>query len=173
MTTLRQMGAKIGSRVRFIEDPEGQWRTVKTDAELDYEHLLPWVVENRAMSDTTHDDLVRQMNDARDFPANTCGASRHAAMIAEALCSGEDYPMLAEEPDHCGGSIAATVAALWECRTKLAQQDDLVQAAVAAALREATEAVEDYCSDAPDLAGHGHSVGIRDYIFALIRERGE
>ena len=38
MTTLRQMGAKIGSRVRFIEDPEGQWRTVKTDAELDYEH---------------------------------------------------------------------------------------------------------------------------------------
>jgi hypothetical protein len=82
------------------------------------------------------DDLVKRMNDARDFPANTCGASRHAAMIAEALCSGDDYPMLAEEPDHCGGSIAATVAALWECRTKLAQQDDLVQAAVAAALRE-------------------------------------
>ena len=137
MTTLRQMGAKIGSRVRFIEDPEGQWRTVKTDAALDYEHLLPWVVENRTMTDTTHDDLVRQMNDARDFPANTCGASRHAAMIAEALCSGEDYPMLAEDPDHCGGSIAATVAALWECRTKLAQQDALVQAAVTAALRDA------------------------------------
>jgi hypothetical protein len=75
------------------------------------------------------DDLVKRMNNARDFPANTCGASRHAAMIAEALCSGDDYPMLAEEPDHCGGSIAATVAALWECRTKLAQQDDLVQAA--------------------------------------------
>jgi hypothetical protein len=67
------------------------------------------------------DDLLKRMNNARDFPANTCGASRHAAMIAEALCSGEDYPMLAEEPDHCGGSIAATVAALWECRTKLAQ----------------------------------------------------
>jgi hypothetical protein len=74
------------------------------------------------------DDLVRQMNDARDFPANTCGASRHAAMIAEALCSGDDYPMLAEEPDHCGESIAATVAALWECRTKLAQQDSLWEA---------------------------------------------
>ena len=83
------------------------------------------------------DDLVKRMNDARDFPANTCGASRHAAMIAEALCSGEDYPMLAEEPDHCGESIAATGAALWECRTKLAQQDDLVQAAVTAALRDA------------------------------------
>ena len=73
------------------------------------------------------DDLVKQMNDARDFPVNTCGASRHAAMIAEALCRGEDYPMLAEEPDHCGGSIAATVAALWECRTKLAKAEDFVR----------------------------------------------
>ena len=73
------------------------------------------------------DDLVKLMNDARDFPANTCGASRHAAMIAEALCSGEDYPMLAEEPDHCGGSIAATVAALWECRTKLERAEDFLR----------------------------------------------
>jgi hypothetical protein len=129
--------------------------------------------EEREAKLAQQDDLVKRMNDARDFPANTCGASRHAAMIAEALCSGDDYPMLAEEPDHCGGSIAATVAALWECRTKLAQQDDLVQAAVAAALREAAEAVEDYCADAPDLAWHGHSVGIRDAILALIREGGE
>lgn len=67
------------------------------------------------------DDLVKRMNDARDFPANTCGASRHAAMIAEALCKQEGYPMLAEEPEHCGGSIAATVAMLWECRVKLAK----------------------------------------------------
>jgi hypothetical protein len=48
-----------------------------------------------------------------------------------------------------------------------------VQAAVAAALTEAAEAVEDYCADAPDLAGHGHSVGIRDAILALIREGRE
>jgi hypothetical protein len=67
------------------------------------------------------DDLLERMNNARDFPANTCGASRHAAMIAEALCRQEDYPMLAEEPEHCGGSIAATVAMLWECRVKLAK----------------------------------------------------
>jgi hypothetical protein len=46
------------------------------------------------------------------------------------------------------------------------EADDLVQAAVAAALTEAAEAVEDYCADAPDLAGHGHSVGIRDAILA-------
>jgi len=65
----------------------------------------------------------------------------------------------------------------WEGRAldaeaKLAQQDDLVQAAVAAALREAADAVEDYCSDAPDLAGHGHSGAIRDVITA-IRKGGE
>jgi len=47
-----------------------------------------------------------------------------------------------------------------------------VQAAVAAALREAADAVEDYCSDAPDLAGHGHSGAIRDVITA-IRKGGE
>jgi hypothetical protein len=76
---------------------------------------------------TMSDDLVRQMNDARDFSANTCGASRHAAMIAEALCSGGDYPMPAEEPDHCGRSIAATVTALWECRTKLAKAVDALE----------------------------------------------
>ena len=111
------------------------------------------------------DDLVRQMNDARDFPANTCGASRHAAMIAEALCSGDDYPMLAEEPDHCGGSIAATVAALWECRTKLAQQDALVQAAVAAALREAAKK----CRQGDII----YADSAADHILALIRERGE
>ena len=111
------------------------------------------------------DDLVKRMNDARDFPANTCGASRHAAMIAEALCSGDDYPMLAEEPDHCGESIAATVAALWECRTKLAQQDDLVQAAVAAALREAVLQVH---SSVPGHMLVSDTDRICDAIFALI-----
>lgn len=69
------------------------------------------------------DDLVKRMNDVRDFPANTCGASRHAAMIAEALCKGDEYPMLADEKGYCGESIAATVAELWECRTKLAKAE--------------------------------------------------
>lgn len=31
----------------------------------------------------------------------------------------------------------------------------------------ATDCAEDYCSDMPDLAGHGHSVGLRDAIRAL------
>lgn len=76
------------------------------------------------------DDLLKRMNNARDFPANTCGASRHAAMIAEALCKLEDYPMLAEEPKHCGGSIAATVAMLWECRAKLTKAVEALDEAI-------------------------------------------
>ena len=42
----------------------------------------------------------------------------------------------------------------------------------AAALREAADAVEDYCADMPDLAGHGHSVGLKDAILALIPKGG-
>lgn len=57
---------------------------------------------------------------ARDFPANTCPASRHAQMIGEALMKGEPYPMLTDEPELCGESILSTVASLWEARTKLA-----------------------------------------------------
>jgi hypothetical protein len=101
------------------------------------------------------DDLVRQMNDARDFPANTCGASRHAAMIAEALCSGAYYPMLAEEPDHCGGSIAATVAALWECRTKLAKAVEAMQFWSEAVEPDVDKAITLMASTLAELKGQG------------------
>ena len=124
--------------------------------------------EEREAKLAQQDDLVKRMNDARDFPANTCGASRHAAMIAEALCSGDDYPMLAEEPDHCGGSIAATVAALWECRTKLAQQDDLVQAAVAAALREAAQAARLSISEREEWPPKDGDVLVDDCMAAIL-----
>ena len=43
--TLRQLGAKIGSRVRFVEDPPDVWRTVENEEQLDYGHMLPWIVE--------------------------------------------------------------------------------------------------------------------------------
>lgn len=64
-------------------------------------------------------DLIKRADAARSFPANTCAASRHAQQIAEALIRGEPYPMLTEEPEHCGESILATVAALWEARTTI------------------------------------------------------
>lgn len=60
-------------------------------------------------------------DEARNFPANTCGASRHVQLIAEAILSGNPYPMLQEDPAHCAESMLATVAALWEVRTELAR----------------------------------------------------
>jgi hypothetical protein len=68
-------------------------------------------------------DPIAEMDAARDFPANTCPASRHAQMIAEALIRGKPYPMLTEEPKHCGESIAAVVTALYEARSKLKQME--------------------------------------------------
>jgi len=40
-------------------------------------------------------------------------------MIAMALIRGRGFPMLAEEPEHCGVSIAVTVGALWRARTEI------------------------------------------------------
>jgi hypothetical protein len=44
---------------------------------------------------------------------------------------------------------------------------------VRAALETAGDAAENYCSDMPDLAGHGHSVGLRDAILALSSDPAE
>lgn len=63
-------------------------------------------------------DLLKALDKARSFPTNTCPYSRHAQMIGEALLREKPYPMLQEEPDHCGGSILATVLALYEARTE-------------------------------------------------------
>jgi hypothetical protein len=65
-------------------------------------------------------NLVGQLRKSRNFPTNTCPYSRHAQMIGENLVRGKPYPMLQEEPEHCGGSILATVLALYEARTDLA-----------------------------------------------------
>ena len=47
------------------------------------------------------------------------------------------------------------------------------EAIVKAALERAGDAVEDYCSDMPDLAGHGHSSGLRDAIRHLASDPAE
>ena len=64
-------------------------------------------------------NLKRRVNKARQFPHNTCPASRHVQMMADGLSSKHGYPMLQEEPDHCAGSLYATVAALYEARTEI------------------------------------------------------
>lgn len=62
---------------------------------------------------------INHMNAARVGPHVTCGASRHVAMMAEALAVKGSYPMISEDPKHCAESLAAVVAALWDARRRL------------------------------------------------------
>ena len=61
---------------------------------------------------------------------------------------------------------ARFIAAARDLVPALLKERDEARARAAAAMREAADAVEDYCSDMPDLAGHGHSVGLKDAILA-------
>ncbi len=70
---------------------------------------------------------LKAMRQARDFPANTCAGSRHAALMAEHLIRRGPLPMLTDEPRHCGESIAHTVAALWVARTEIERLRDLLR----------------------------------------------
>ena len=64
-------------------------------------------------------NLRRRANRARNFPENTCSASRHLHMIAEALATGKPYPMLQEEPEHCAETLLSVLEALWKACTEL------------------------------------------------------
>jgi hypothetical protein len=61
----------------------------------------------------------RAADDARDFPANTCAASRHTQAIAEALLR-RSTPLDAaiDDREHCATSLLATVTALWALRAQ-------------------------------------------------------
>jgi hypothetical protein len=67
------------------------------------------------------ENLRRRVNRARKFPDNTCPASRHLHLMAEALAAGKPYPMLAEEPEHCAESMLWVLEHLWKARTKMAR----------------------------------------------------
>lgn len=66
-------------------------------------------------------NIIRRVDRARKFPHNTCPFSRHTQMIGEALIRSKPYPMLDEEPDHCGGSILITVELLYKARSEIAR----------------------------------------------------
>lgn len=63
-------------------------------------------------------NLKKRIRKARNFPTNTCPASRHVQMMADGL-AGKGYQMLQEEPEHCARSLYVTVAALYEARTEI------------------------------------------------------
>lgn len=64
-------------------------------------------------------NLRRRVNRARNFPENTCGASRHLHLIAERMAAGKQYPMLQEEPAHCAETMLSVLESLWKARTEL------------------------------------------------------
>lgn len=63
-------------------------------------------------------NLRRRVNRARNFPHNTCPASRHLHLIADALATGKPYTMLQEEPEHCAESMYAVLESLWKLRSR-------------------------------------------------------
>lgn len=76
---------------------------------------------------TEHDDRQWNRNTMRRimrgayFPEFTDPASRHVRIMADSLMRSGDYPMLTEEPEHCAGSLLATVEALWKARKEIAR----------------------------------------------------
>lgn len=74
--------------------------------------------------------VLKRMGDARKFPTNTDPCSRHVALMAEGLMRRGEMPIIFEEPQHCGESMAYTVAMLWEARNELAQLKKLARAAL-------------------------------------------
>lgn len=83
------------------------------------EFTKPFFTADQMRSYADDTCALRGADEARQFPDNTCPASRHAQMIGEALVKGEAFPQLSEEPEHCGQSILATVEALYRARTAL------------------------------------------------------
>lgn len=82
----------------------------------------------------------------RDFPKNTCPASRHVEMMAEILATGARYYMFEDEPEHCAESMRAVVEELWRLRT-LAAQQGAREAQLRAALEEIKHQALAYVSD--------------------------
>lgn len=64
--------------------------------------------------------LLTAVNAARNFPINTCPASRHVQMAAELLMKHGRHVMIEEEPEHIAGSMLSVVASLFEARTMFA-----------------------------------------------------
>lgn len=59
------------------------------------------------------------MESTRDFPNNTCPASRHVQIMSEELASNKKYAMLVEDPEHCAESLASVVSSLYQARSFL------------------------------------------------------
>ncbi len=64
-------------------------------------------------------NLRRRVNRARKFPENTCGASRHLHLMADALAAGQEWWAIHEEPAEGAASMYSVLESLWKARTEL------------------------------------------------------
>ncbi len=93
-------------------------------------------------------NLRRRVSRAKQFPTNTCPASRHLHLMAERLAAGKPYPMLQDEPAHCAATMLSVLESLWKARTRLEKleptygEDELAEAQREAAALAATLRVE-------------------------------
>jgi len=78
----------------------------------DNRKLNPMLAANRI------ENLKRRVERARQFPGNTCPASRHLHLMALGLASKRGYVMLLDEPEHCAGSMLSVLESLWKLRTQ-------------------------------------------------------
>ena len=66
-------------------------------------------------------NLRRRVNRARNFPANTCPASRHLHLMADGLIRYGKDCNIADEPERSAGSMYSVLESLWKARTELAK----------------------------------------------------
>ena len=93
---------------------------------------------------TKHTENKSRADRARDFPRNTCAASRHAQMVAEAMSDGVHGDDLRD----AGSSILSVVASLWELRTAARLQEAMsTPATLTHKEREAVEAAATYADE--------------------------
>lgn len=67
------------------------------------------------------ENIRRRVDRARNFPTNTCPASRHVHIMADCLTRKGGYPMLTEEPEHCALSLYSVLESLFKARSELAR----------------------------------------------------
>jgi hypothetical protein len=130
----------------------------------DYADLREALKRSPAMTDEDK-QILKRTKQARNFPFNTCPASRHAQLAAESLMRRRVYSQFFDEPVHIGASIMSTVGRLYEARTRIAELEaDARRYRWLCEFREWPEPVE----AAIDC---GHKVLIDEAVDAWIKEK--
>jgi hypothetical protein len=73
----------------------------------------------------------RRTNRVRNFPVNTCPASRHLHMIADALLSPKRTARMEDlwEPAHMAETMLSVLESLWKTRNELERLEKKAKAA--------------------------------------------